>query len=149
MAEFRFEGIDETGRQRLSSLSPVVAEGGVDVVGCQLSELDRLGHREAGLWGFGLGPASQLSEIGRIGGPGDRGAGTIEQQAAQQGPILVAADEFAHVLACGSVLAAVHLPLGEGLEFVRQRDVHGRHEGIVSVLTKIAKSLRSEFREVR
>src|SRR5690606_29532089 len=50
-----------------------------------------------------------------------------DQQLAQMQPVLVAADQCAHVLAAGAMAKLADLLVDEGLEAIGQRDVHRAH----------------------
>lgn len=50
--------------------------------------------------------------------------------------ILIPADQFAHIFAAGAVTALIDLLIHEGLERIRQGDVHRAHELRLDSLAK-------------
>jgi hypothetical protein len=64
---------------------------------------------------------------------------TREQQPSQVRPILIPANQFAHVFTAGAVTALLDLFVDERLQGFGQRDIHGAHGGKLGSLAKFGK----------
>lgn len=121
------QGVDESRRCRPGILSQVVRDGLVDVPGGLLTRDDRLpSPTGAGLGGL-MQLVTQTIKVNCVGCGDWRGRGARQQKPAKLEPILIPADQLAHILAAGAVTALADLLVHEGLEAVGQGNVHRAH----------------------
>lgn len=81
----------------------------------------------------------QPREVRLIGRLGRCRRCTREQQPSQVRPILIPANQFAHVFTAGAVTALLDLFVYERLQGFGQRDIHGAHDGKLDSLAKFGK----------
>lgn len=65
---------------------------------------------------------------------------TSQQQSAQPLAILIPSNQFPNVLAAGAIPSLTHLIVDEGLEGVRQGNIHRAHGHIVGCLAKFGEN---------
>ncbi len=134
------DGINEAERCLLNVFAEVAGNRVINVPVGQLTRNDWLGrHPLRAVLGRLPHPITQPLEVGRIGRGCRSGRRAREQESTQLQAILILADQFTHVLAARAVAALIDLLIDEGLERVREGDVHCTHGSRSVGLAKFGK----------
>jgi len=88
-----------------------------------------------------MNAGSQPRKVSLIRRLGRRRRRTREEEPSQVCPILVPANQLAHVFTAGAIAALLDLFVDESLHGFGQRDIHGAHGDKLDSLAKFGKSL--------
>jgi hypothetical protein len=90
-----------------------------------------------------MNAGSQPRKVSLIRRLGRRRRPTREQQPSQVRPILIPANQFAHVFTAGAITALLDLFVDERLQGFGQRDIHGAHGNKLDSLAKFGNRIAS------
>jgi hypothetical protein len=93
-----------------------------------------------------MNAGSQPRKISLIRRLGRRRRRTREEEPSQVCPILVPANQFAHVFTTGAIATLLDLLVDECLQGFGQRDIHGAHAGKLESLAKFGKPVAGPMR---